>query len=97
MENLEAVSLYKTYENKPLLNGMNFRVESGETLCLLGRSGSGKSTILRIIAGLEKPDSGAVYWNGQDIAEVPTYNHFGSCSRTTRYSLTYCLKRWLWT
>lgn len=78
MENLEAVSLYKTYENKPLLNGVNFRVESGETLCLLGRSGSGKSTILRIIAGLEKPDSGAVYWNGQDIAEVPTYKrNFG--------------------
>lgn len=61
-----------------LLNGVSFQVESGETLCLLGSSGSGKSTILRIIAGIEKPDSGAVYWNGKDIADIPTYKrNFG--------------------
>jgi len=78
MEYLEVVDLQKEYEKKPLLTGVNFQVESGETLCLLGRSGSGKSTILRIIAGLEKPDAGAVYWNGKDLAEVPTYKrNFG--------------------
>lgn len=78
MENLEVVDLYKEYENKPLLTGVNFRVEPGETLCLLGRSGSGKSTILRIIAGIEKPDSGCVYWNGKGLTEVPTFKrNFG--------------------
>ncbi len=78
MENLEVVGLYKEYENEPLLTGVNFRVEPGETLCLLGRSGSGKSTILRIIAGIEKPDAGKVFWNGKDLVEVPTFKrNFG--------------------
>lgn len=78
MERLEVVNLYKEYDDQPLLNGVNIHVESGETLCLLGSSGSGKSTILRIIAGIEKPDSGAVLWNGKDLAGVPVYKrNFG--------------------
>lgn len=78
MDNLEVVNLHKEYENKPLLTGVDFKVESGETLCLLGRSGSGKSTILRIIAGIEQPDAGGVFWNGKDLAGVPAYKrNFG--------------------
>ena len=78
MDRLEIIDLHKDYEGKPLLNGVSFYVESGETLCLLGSSGSGKSTILRIIAGIETPDSGSLLWNGRDISEVPVYQrNFG--------------------
>ncbi len=70
---LEIRNLTKDYENKPLLKGVSFEVGKGELVCLLGSSGSGKSTILRIIAGLEEPESGAVLWQGQDLREVPTH------------------------
>jgi len=75
---LEVKNITKTYENQPLLEGVSFKVDSGETVCLLGASGSGKSTLLRIIAGLEKPESGTVLWDGQDQATIPPYQrHFG--------------------
>lgn len=78
MDQLEVRNLYKEYEGKPLLNGVDFNVHSGETLCLLGASGSGKSTILRIIAGIEPPDTGSILWNGVDMAGVPVYRrNFG--------------------
>jgi len=70
---LEVQNLTKDYENKPLLKGVSFKVGKGELVCLLGSSGSGKSTILRIIAGLEEPESGAVLWQGQDLRDVPTH------------------------
>lgn len=70
---LEVRNLTKDYENKPLLKGVSFEVGQGELVCLLGSSGSGKSTILRIIAGLEEPESGAVLWEGQDFRDVPTH------------------------
>ncbi|HOZ37824.1 MAG TPA: ABC transporter ATP-binding protein [Anaerolineaceae bacterium] len=70
---LEVLNLTKDYENKPLLKGVSFEVAKGELVCLLGSSGSGKSTILRIIAGLEEPESGAVLWQGEDLREVPTH------------------------
>ncbi len=70
---LELIDIYKSYEGKPLLNGISFAVSSGETVCLLGPSGSGKSTLLRIIAGLELSDQGHVTWDGQDLASVPVH------------------------
>ena len=50
------------------LNGISLSVKRGETLAVLGRSGTGKSVLLRLIIGLEKPDSGSVRIHGQDIA-----------------------------
>jgi ABC-type Fe3+/spermidine/putrescine transport system ATPase subunit len=70
---LELVDIYKSYESRPLLEGISFRVEAGETVCLLGASGSGKSTLLRIIAGLEAADRGLVRWQGADLAPVPVH------------------------
>ena len=67
---LEITHLHKTYEGQPLLKGISFSLAAGETICLLGASGSGKSTILRIIAGLEQADSGDVRWDGQSLAAV---------------------------
>ncbi len=70
---LEVQNLIKDYENKPLLKGVSFTVDKGQLVCLLGASGSGKSTVLRIIAGLEEPQSGAVLWQGQDLCDTPTH------------------------
>jgi spermidine/putrescine transport system ATP-binding protein len=70
---LELIDIRKSYEGKPLLAGVSLRVDRGETLCLLGPSGGGKSTLLRIAAGLEQPDSGRVLWNGSDITQMPAH------------------------
>ncbi|HZU86758.1 MAG TPA: ABC transporter ATP-binding protein [Anaerolineaceae bacterium] len=75
---LEVQQITKSYENQPLLQGVSFSVAQGETICLLGASGSGKSTLLRIITGLESAESGHVFWDGQDLANVPVHHrHFG--------------------
>ena len=73
MNGLTISKIYKMYDNKPLLSGLDLNVLPDETVCLLGASGSGKSTLLRIIAGLEKPESGSVSWNDEDLADVPAY------------------------
>ncbi len=75
---LEVSNLCKTYESRPLLKGVSFSISAGETVCLLGASGSGKSTILRIVAGLETAESGEVRWHGKNLAGVPTHHrNFG--------------------
>jgi phospholipid/cholesterol/gamma-HCH transport system ATP-binding protein len=62
-----VVDLHKSFGDQKVLNGINLSVSSGETLAVLGRSGTGKSVLLRIIIGLQTPDSGAVRIHGQDI------------------------------
>lgn len=61
----------KSFKDTIVLKDINFDVSEGEILVLLGASGSGKTTILRIIAGLEKPDSGSVILHGKDVTELP--------------------------
>jgi phospholipid/cholesterol/gamma-HCH transport system ATP-binding protein len=60
--------LHKSFGTQIVLNGVSLTVSRGETLAVLGRSGTGKSVLLRLIIGLEKPDSGSVRIHGQDIA-----------------------------
>jgi len=60
--------VHKSFRAQKVLNGISLTVKQGETLAVLGRSGTGKSVLLRIIIGLEKPDSGSVRIHGQDIA-----------------------------
>jgi len=60
--------LHKSFGSQNVLNGISLAVKRGETLAVLGRSGTGKSVLLRLIIGLEKPDSGSVRIHGQDIA-----------------------------
>jgi ABC-type Fe3+/spermidine/putrescine transport system ATPase subunit len=75
---LEAREVYKQYQEQPLLEGISLRIGKKETVCVLGPSGGGKSTLLRIIAGLELPDSGSVLWLGEDItARPPHLRQFG--------------------
>lgn len=70
---LDVQHIFKTYEGELLLDDISFKVDTGETVCLLGASGSGKSTLLRIIAGLEEADSGIVSFNGIDLASTPPH------------------------
>ncbi len=60
--------LHKSFGSQRVLNGISLTVRRGETLAVLGRSGTGKSVLLRLLIGLEKPDSGSVHIHGQDIA-----------------------------
>src|ERR1039458_6193014 len=60
--------LHKSFGTQNVLNGISLTVRRGETLAVLGRSGTGKSVLLRLIIGLEKPDLGSVRIRGQDIA-----------------------------
>jgi phospholipid/cholesterol/gamma-HCH transport system ATP-binding protein len=60
--------LHKSFGSQQVLNGITLSVRRGKTLAVLGRSGTGKSVLLRLVIGLEKPDSGSVRIHGQDIA-----------------------------
>jgi phospholipid/cholesterol/gamma-HCH transport system ATP-binding protein len=64
-------NLHKAFGNHTVLNGISLSVNRGETLAVLGRSGTGKSVLLKLIIGLEKPDSGSVSIHGQDIGGLP--------------------------
>jgi len=65
---LSVTKLTKSFAGRKVLNGLSLSVNRGETLAVLGRSGTGKSVLLRIIIGLAKPDSGQVCIHGRDIA-----------------------------
>ena len=59
--------LHKSFGSQVVLNGVNLTVKSGDTLAILGRSGTGKSVLLRLIIGLQQPDSGSILVHGQEI------------------------------
>ena len=63
-------NVYLTLGNTQILKGVSFRLHKGETGVMLGASGSGKTTILRVILGLYRPDSGRVFIGGEDITQM---------------------------
>jgi len=66
-----VVGVSKRFGKTSVLENISFDVAEGEALVLLGASGSGKTTILRIIAGLEQPYTGHVILHGRDVTELP--------------------------
>jgi ABC-type Fe3+/spermidine/putrescine transport system ATPase subunit len=66
-----VLDLNKRFGEATVLEKINFSVDQDEIVVLLGASGSGKTTILRIIAGLEMPDSGMVVLHGRNVTEMP--------------------------
>jgi polar amino acid transport system ATP-binding protein len=64
---LEIKNLYKSFENRNVINGVNVKVEKGEVLVILGPSGCGKSTLLRCINGLEKINNGDILLDNLSI------------------------------
>lgn len=67
---LRVHDLHKSYGTKRVLRGISFELARGESLVILGRSGSGKSVTLRQLNGLEKPDQGSVIFDGLEITEM---------------------------
>src|SRR5688572_10565241 len=64
---VETVDLYKSFGSKPVLRGLSLQMLRGETLCVIGGSGTGKSVTLKHIVGLLRPDRGTVRICGIDI------------------------------
>lgn len=67
---LEIKDLYKSFGENEILKGVDFSVEEGQVITIIGSSGSGKSTLLRCINLLERPDSGQIIFQGKDILNV---------------------------
>jgi phospholipid/cholesterol/gamma-HCH transport system ATP-binding protein len=67
---IEVRDLKKRFGPQPVLDGVSFRIETGESLVIIGRSGGGKSVLLKHIIGLLLPDSGQVLIDGEDITHL---------------------------
>lgn len=70
MKILEVKNLTKKFNSKKVLDDMSFSVNDGEFLSILGASGCGKTTLLRILIGIEKPTSGEIIKNDVDITKL---------------------------
>ncbi len=67
MSMIEIKNLQKSFDDREVLKNINFHVDKGEVITIIGSSGSGKSTLLRCINLLEIPDGGAILVDGKDI------------------------------
>jgi putative ABC transport system ATP-binding protein len=71
---IELRGVCKSYleggQRRRVLDGLGARIADGERVALVGRSGAGKSTVLNLLAGLERPDAGEVLVDGQDLARL---------------------------
>lgn len=67
---IEIKDLRKSYGDNHVLNGFNMHLFKGENLVIMGKSGSGKSVMIKCLIGLEKPDSGFISIMGQNIGEL---------------------------
>lgn len=83
---LELRNISKSFDGKKVLDDLTLSIGRNEFITLLGPSGCGKSTTLRIIGGFEKPDTGSVFFNGNDITNLaPEKRHVNTVFQ--KYSL----------
>ena len=71
---IQVKNLVKTFDKKTIIDNISFNVNDGEILSIVGFSGSGKSTVLKLICGLLEKDSGDIITSGGDIAMVFQYS-----------------------
>ncbi len=71
---IEFRNVTKSFEDEVVLRDVSFKITQGETKIILGASGSGKSTILKLILGLIKPESGQILIDDEDITQMPERN-----------------------
>lgn len=67
---IEIVNLHKSFNNNHVLRGVNLTIQKGESMVVIGGSGSGKSVLLKHIIGILKPDDGKVFIEGIDITSL---------------------------
>ena len=70
MRKLEVSGLVFSYENRKILNQLDFSVEEGEFVSILGPSGCGKSTLLKLMTGVLAPESGEIRVDGESIQGI---------------------------
>ena len=85
---IEITDLKKSYGENHILEGFNMKLYEGENLVVMGKSGSGKSVMIKCLIGLEKPDSGSIMVMGKDINKLDKANVATKC---TMYRCEYCL------
>ena len=73
---IEIKGLRKSFEEKVVLNGVDMSIPNGSTTCIIGRSGCGKSVLLKHIVGLLIPDSGTVKVDGMEISSLSNFDLF---------------------
>ena len=71
---IKVENLYKSFETKKVLQGVSLEVKDGETLVIIGGSGTGKSILLKNLVGLIKPDSGKIIIDGIDVTKTDRKN-----------------------
>ncbi len=71
---LKAQSIYKSYGQLQILKGVDFTVDQGEIVTIVGASGAGKSTLLNILGTLDKPDSGQLFINEVELNKLSNKN-----------------------
>jgi lipopolysaccharide export system ATP-binding protein len=79
---IETKKLIKTYKGRNVVDGVSLRVDQGRVVGLLGPNGAGKTTTFYMIVGLERPNSGQIFINGEEVTGLPMY-------RRSRYGLGY--------
>src|SRR5512134_3582828 len=67
---IEVRNLQKNFGAQRVLDGVNMRIEAGERVVIIGRSGGGKSVLLKHLIGLLQPDAGRVFIDGEDISSL---------------------------
>lgn len=67
---IKVENLSKSFDNKNILNSINLTIEKGRTTCIIGKSGSGKSVLVKQIVGLLEPDEGNIYVEGLKIPKL---------------------------
>lgn len=67
---IEIKNVYKTFNGNLVLDGLNLTINTGETTVIIGRSGCGKSVLLKLIIGILRPDSGHILIDGKDVTKM---------------------------
>ena len=67
---IQITDLYKSFHGKPVLRDLNLEIRDGESLTIIGRSGCGKSVLLKHIIGLLKPDNGKIEVDGEEVTTM---------------------------
>lgn len=67
---IQIVNLYKSFADKRVLQGINLTIEKGETMVVIGQSGSGKSVLIKHLIGILKPDSGEIFVDGVETTQL---------------------------
>ena len=89
MSSVRLENINKSFGNINALSNLNLLIKDGEFLVLLGPTGAGKTTTLRIISGLEMPDSGNIFFNEDQVNNVqPAYRDTSYVFNNILYILT---------